>query len=258
MAKQSAARTNGASAVLELPPAYRAVTLREHQDAFEHAQAVAADEGAGTLVWVRRFDSVEFALVIEPEEPLAHARRAIYAAMAAMGDALVTFSPPEKPLTFGWPCTILFDGGVIGGARMAWPAETAEDDVPDWLVIGFQIRTVLPLNTQGQHPLDTASLHGVSLESEGFEMLDQPELIASFARHFMVYVDQWQEKGFVPVGQQYLARLPEEKGVKRGIDFDGALLVRRLPNIKDVERSSLPEALARPEWRDPETGEPLL
>jgi hypothetical protein len=89
-------------------------------------------------------------------------------------------------------------------------------------------------------------------------MLDQAELISSFARHFMVYVDQWQEKGFVPVGQQYLARLPEEKGVKRGIDVDGDLLIRRLPNLKDIERRSLTDALATPEWRDPETGEPWL
>ena len=243
---------------LDLPPLYRGVALREHQDAFRHAREIADEAGAGTLVWVRRFDTVEFALILEPEEPLREARRALYAAMAAVGDALSTYSPPEKPLTFGWPATVLFDGGVIGGARLAWPDGAAETEIPDWLVVGVTLRTVLPLKAGGGHVLDTAAQHGTSLEAEGFDMLDQGALIASFARHFMVYVDLWHDKGFVPVGQQYLARLPEEKGVKRGIDTDGDLLIRRLPNIKDVEKRSLLAALETPEWLDPETGDPWL
>jgi len=35
--------------------------------------------GAGTLVWVRRYDLVEFAVVLEPDEPLVSARRAFFA-----------------------------------------------------------------------------------------------------------------------------------------------------------------------------------
>ena len=55
---------------LDLPPPFRLITLREVGDAFAHAVSVAADEGAGTLVHVGRFDLAEFALVLEPEEPL--------------------------------------------------------------------------------------------------------------------------------------------------------------------------------------------
>ena len=73
---------------LDLPPAFRLVTLREVGDAFARAQEIAADEGAGTLVWVGRFDLVEFAVVLEPDEPLRAARRALYAGMAALADAL--------------------------------------------------------------------------------------------------------------------------------------------------------------------------
>src|SRR5499425_2443274 len=60
---------------LDLPPPYRLVTLREVGDAFAHARQVAAEEGAGTLVYVGRFDLAEFAVVLEPEEPLKTARR---------------------------------------------------------------------------------------------------------------------------------------------------------------------------------------
>jgi biotin-(acetyl-CoA carboxylase) ligase len=243
---------------LELPPAFRAIALREHQDAFNHARAIAAEEGAGTLVWVRRFDTAEFAIVVEPDEPLREARRVLYAAMAAAGDALATYSPPEKPLSFGWPSTLLFDGGVIGGLRLACPENASETEVPDWLVIGFLMRTVLPLKAGTPFALDAAGIQGTSLESEGFDMLDQAELIASVARHFMVYVDLWQEKGFVPVGQAYLARLPDQKGVRHGIDVNGDLLLRMLPKLHEVESRDLKAALAAPEWLDPATGEPLL
>ena len=52
---------------LDLPPPFRLVVLREAGDAFAHASAHAAELGAGTLVFVGRFDLAEFAVVLEPE-----------------------------------------------------------------------------------------------------------------------------------------------------------------------------------------------
>jgi Biotin/lipoate A/B protein ligase family len=73
---------------LDLPPPFRLVTLREVGDAFAHAVRVAGEEGAGTLVHVGRFDLAELAVVLEPQEPLRSARRALYAGLCALGDAL--------------------------------------------------------------------------------------------------------------------------------------------------------------------------
>ena len=84
---------------LELPPAYRELPLREAGDAFGHARKIAAREGAGTIVWVRRFDTVEFAVVLEPDEPLAAARRVFYLAQCALFDALAdTAQAPDERL----------------------------------------------------------------------------------------------------------------------------------------------------------------
>ncbi|HWZ09878.1 MAG TPA: hypothetical protein VNW48_02185, partial [Xanthobacteraceae bacterium] len=44
---------------LDLPPPFRLVMLREVGDAFAHACAHAAELGAGTLVFVGRFDLAE-------------------------------------------------------------------------------------------------------------------------------------------------------------------------------------------------------
>src|SRR5262249_59958697 len=89
--------------------------------AFAHACSIAADEGAGTLVYVGRFDLAEFAVVLEPDEPLHLARCAFYAGMVALADALAANAPPEKPMTVDWPAAIRIDGGLSGRARPARP-----------------------------------------------------------------------------------------------------------------------------------------
>lgn len=258
------------SRTLDLPSLYRCVTLRESGDAFAHAQAIAATEGAGTLVWVRRFDTVEFALVLEPEEPLVGARRAVYAVMNAAADALAMHCPPERPIAFVWPDTLLLDGGILGGARLAWPDGAPESEPPPWLVAGLVLRTTVPhvqpsgvggrgVNQQGlDHGLDQAVSRGTSLEIEGFEMMDGGALIGGFARHLMVQMDRWQEKGFSAIGRDFLARMPGEKAIRRGIDGNGDLLLRRLSAGAAAERQPLVAALEKPQWLDPETGDPWL
>jgi hypothetical protein len=235
---------------LDLPPPFRLVTLREVGDAFAHAKSVAATEGAGTLVYVGRFDLVEFAVVLEPEEALKTARRALYAGLVALADALAVHAPPERPINFEWPDAVRVDGGLVGGGRLAWPPRADEDEPPAWLVFGAMIRTVaLGAEEPGLRPLSAA------LEEEGFDDLGSGALVESFARHFMVAIDAWQESGFGEVAKSYLARLAPESGVRSDIDDNGDLLVRRLGKV-DVERRSLERALAEPSWLDPVSGGP--
>src|SRR6476661_4928743 len=195
--------------VLDLPPPFQLVTLREVGDAFAHAQQVAAQEGAGTLVYVGRFDLAEFAVVLEPDEPLRTARRALYTGMTALADALLARAPPEKPIAIDWPDAIRVDGGLVGGGRLGWPRGAAEDAPPAWLVFGATIRTVaMGEGEPGLRPVASA------LEEEGFADLGSGALVESFARHLMVATDAWQESGFGEVAKNYLTRLapaPEGK-----------------------------------------------
>src|ERR1700681_2521574 len=119
-----------AKPALALPPPFRLVSLREVGDSFAHAMRVAPREGAGTLVHVGRFDLAELAVVLEPEEPLRSARRALYTGLCALGDALAARAPPEKPISFDWPDAIRVDGGLVGGVRLAWPAAAADENEP--------------------------------------------------------------------------------------------------------------------------------
>ena len=230
---------------LTLPPLFTLVRLREFGDAFAHAQSIAAEQGAGTLVYVGRFDLAEFAMVLEPDEPLRKARRTLYAGMTALADALAVHAQPETAITIDWPDSISVNAGLVGGGRLAWPQGVKEDETPPWLVFGAMIRTVSVSGIEpGLNPLVTA------LEEEGFTDAMSDKVLESFARHFMVAVDSWQDKGFDAVAQSYLERLPRESGLRRDIDDNGDLLVRRMGRA-EVDRKQLLPRLAAPAWYDP-------
>jgi biotin-(acetyl-CoA carboxylase) ligase len=232
---------------LDLPPAFREVTLREAGDAFGHAQKIAAKEGAGTLVWVRRFDIAEFAVVLEPEEPLAAARRSHYLALCALFDALAVHAPPEKHIGFVWPDAILVDGGLVAGAQLAWPARADEKSPPPWLVFGAMVRTaIMGAGEPGSRP-DVASL-----EEEGFDELGSGRLIETFARHLLSWIDVWQTDGFLPVARHYLERLPADESVERSLDGLGDLLTRRKGKL-DTTKQQLVPALKKRDWYDAES-----
>ncbi|HVU21842.1 MAG TPA: biotin/lipoate--protein ligase family protein [Rhizomicrobium sp.] len=239
------------SSELLLPPPFSLVTLRELGDAFAHAKAIAAESGAGTIVYVGRFDLAEFAVVLEPDEPLRTARRTFYAAMCALAEALIALAPPETPVDIVWPDALAVNAGGVGGGRLGWPRGAQEDKPPDWLVFGAMIRTVSMSDAPGLHPLSTA------LEEEGFTDFAAARLVESFARHLMLMTDTWQERGFAAIAHEYLRRLPRESGTRRDIDENGDLLIRRVGRAEPERRQLLP-ALAKPSWLDPKTGGPRL
>ncbi len=172
--------------MLALPPPYTPLALREGGDAFDRAMAEArAGAGAGLLVWVRRFDTAECAVILEPEETLAEAWQVIFAGAVAVADALSAISPPEKPLTLSPPDRILFDGGLVGGVRLGWPEACAADAVPAFVVFGFALRVELRDDEQGL----------ASLVSEGFDDFATAPFLESFARHFMQVLDVWSNDG---------------------------------------------------------------
>jgi hypothetical protein len=217
------------------------IKLREIGEAFAHAQRIAAGEGAGTLIYVGRFGIVEFATVLEPDEQLRSARRALYVGLNALGDALTRYAPPGRAITFRWPDAIHVDGGLVGGGRLAWPATAREDDVPDWLVFGGLIRAVSVGREEGLHSPMSA------LHEEGFLELNSDRLIESFARHLMSHIDAWQSLGFDAIARDYVRRLAPEKGATATIASNGDLLMQ-WRGMDKPERRSLARALASPTW----------
>jgi biotin-(acetyl-CoA carboxylase) ligase len=235
---------------LDLPPVFRPRALREAGDSFAYACAHAGDLGAGALIHVGRFDLAECAVVLEPDEPLAAARRVLYAGMVALSDALAGLAPPEKPIAIDWPDAILVDGALVGGGRLGWPDDADEHAVPEWLVLGVMIRTQLPNAVEpGLHPRATA------LNEEGFEKADPGRVIEGFVRHFLAATDRWQAAGFGVLARGYLSKLRQDHGAALGIDENGDL---SLAAPGGLAHWGLRPALAAPSWLDRVTGEPRL
>jgi biotin-(acetyl-CoA carboxylase) ligase len=233
----------GFASELALPPPYQAVRLREFGDAFTHAAMLAPQCGAGTLVYVGRFDVAEFAVVLEPTEPLIRARRAFYAAMGALADAIAVAAPPETAIHIKWPDALYVNWGLVGGGRLAWPKSTDEANVPAWLVFGASIRTAWSKRIDpGLTPELTA------LDEEGFAEISSKEIVESFARNFMQALDVWQEDGFTTAARPYLERLVRESQQSCEIDENGDLMVR--PESGMTERQALLPKLAAPAWLD--------
>jgi biotin-(acetyl-CoA carboxylase) ligase len=238
---------------LDLPPLFRGVTLREGEDAFAHAVAIAPEAGAGTLVLSRGSLVFDCAVVLEPAMPLARARIALAVGLTALADALAVIAPPEHPIGFRWPDTVLIDGARVGGARLAH-APVAGDlkagdlkagdlQAPDWIVLGAMLRLAEPAG------IETGAFPGrTSLEQQGFEEVDGARLAERYARHLMAGLYTWQEEGFAQVAETWLSRLAEPEAPERGLDPSGDLLLRDEAGAETRRR--LAPALASPTWLD--------
>lgn len=229
---------------LDLPPLYREVRLREAGDAFAHARAIAAEAGAGTLVWSRNWHVFDVAVVLEPAIPLVRARNALYVGMSALADALAVHAPPEKPIAFVWPDLVEVNAGAVGGVRLAWDA-VPEQRVPGWMVLHAAVRLAFEDAAEpGYNPAVNPAV--TALAEEGYGALDAATLAESYARHLLAGLHEWQDEGFRAVARRYLERLDRPRAARRGLDPSGDLLLKAEDGAET--RHAFGPALAAPSW----------
>src|SRR5690606_39206581 len=122
-----------------------------------------------------------------------------------------------------------------GEVRLGAPT-TDLGAVPDWLVIGVDLRLVHddPDREPGEMPGVT------SLAEEGGGELTRTDILQSFAAHFLAWLNIWQDEGFRPVHESWMARaeggstdpmLIEHDRAQQavrvlGLDEDGDLIIR--------------------------------
>src|SRR5690606_7050388 len=123
-----------------LPPVYRPIILGGEDDSFAHARkAAAAGAVDGTLVWSRRPDLFDCAVILAPDAPLGPSLCVSYVALLGLGDALGALVPPVVTVTFGWPDRLEVNGAAAGGVRLAAAEAAPGDGVPPWMVVGATV-----------------------------------------------------------------------------------------------------------------------
>ncbi len=180
---------------LSLPPLFTGRPVDAGVDVPSVArEAAEAGGGAGTLVYAVRPDLCECALALEPEQPLRGSLAVAYLTMLAVNDALGSTLPAQIGVGFGWPDRIMVNGALAGGITLTSATDSLEQ-VPDWMVAHFVI------DVMGDPSRDDPGSvrERTSLMDEGSGPFSVGELIESFARYFLSWVNRWQDQGFEPV-----------------------------------------------------------
>ena len=180
---------------------------------------------AGLLVWSRRADALSAAVVLAPECPLEQAIGISFAVSVGLVDALGALAPPEVAVHHVWPGAFKVNGADCGALRAA--ASTSDPSVePDWLVIGIEM-PFLPTGEGGEDPTRTC------LFNEGCAEVTPQQLLESWSRHMLVWINRWLDEGLAPLHAAWRERawemgeaLPDGSGNFMGLDELGGMLVK--------------------------------
>ncbi|TCD11913.1 biotin/lipoate--protein ligase family protein [Oricola cellulosilytica] len=202
----------------ELPPAFNGMLVPpDIAPIGAAAEGVAAGRlSAGDVLWSARDDRASAAFVLEPDVPLERAAEMLPVLMVAIGDALGAIGPPNLALTFRWPGTILANGAVAGEVQaFVWPGR-APEEIPDFLVVAFDI--ALTESADGSEP--GHDLGSTYLHVEGCGDLDRTMVIEAVARHFLSWIDGWQQDGFGAAHASWTGRA-HDRNADVTVDFSG-------------------------------------
>ena len=223
----------------QIPPAYRLVTLTSDLDLGSEARRMAV-EGAddGTLLWVTRDDKLDCAVILRPDEPLERAVLVTYVAMLGLNDGLGIVVPAMTEVTFGWPNRIEANGADAGAIGLDLPEGVASGSVPDWLVVYVTVAVAPPVGSNAERPVSSPDSGATTLRWEGCGDLTPVDVLEPFSRHFLTWINRWQDDGFEPIRRRWLHHAPAlgktinidlrgetVAGTFVGIDDDGALVL---------------------------------
>jgi biotin-(acetyl-CoA carboxylase) ligase len=191
------------------------VVVEGRRDPFARACAVAAERMEdGVLFWSERFDRLDCAILLEPDEPAGKTLEAFYVLGVAMADTLSALLPPLLPLCLAWPGRVRLNGADVGVLRCALAESRDAAAPPGWLVLGVQLEITAPRDEPGHDP-DRTSLH-----DEGAVDVGAQRLLESLSRHLVAWLHRWQDEGFGPVRASWNSRC-ESRGAHATVHLAG-------------------------------------
>ena len=170
---------------------------------FEKACAMASlGCDAGLVVHNVTADRLAAALVLAPEVPLERAMAMLPACGVGFQNALGALGPPELAVHLGWEGGIRVNGAACGRLRaMAGTSDPAAP--PEWLVIGLEV----PLMHMAERP--GARARETALHEEGCADLDPVALLEAWARHTLLWINNWEEDAGRALQSAWRGLVPE-------------------------------------------------
>jgi biotin-(acetyl-CoA carboxylase) ligase len=229
------------------PPLFSGQDVAGSIDPFDKAitQATLGCE-AGVIVYNLAADELRAALVLVPEVPLKDAMAMLPACGIGFQNALGALAPPEVAVHLEWDGGLRINGASCGRLRVAASGNNSED-VPDWLVVGLEL-PLLPLTEDtGDTPDKTA------LYAEGCADVNAAQLLESWAKHTLVWINRWDEQGAESLHAEWRGlgfSIGEEitmggkTGIFLGVDERFGMLLRTAENTELIPMTTLLEQSA--------------
>lgn len=218
----------------QLPPLLNAVAVPKGQDVHSKAIALASSSDVGTVFYSEDTNRMHIAIVLGPEVMVEKAGQMLFAMMIAMGDSIGALAPPEVAVSYQIPGYILLNQGRAGVVRLAVDPLASDSTVPDWMIVSAELVISEDDNNDGAWRFDGPYEH-TSLSEEGGGYISRTRLVESCSRHFLAWVNRWQDDGFKPLFEAWMHRLDkaekfacevETKLDWLGLDENGGVLIK--------------------------------
>lgn len=200
----------------QFPPLMEGEAVTGQDDPMERARALAARGcDGGTIVYNIQADRLRAALIVAPEVPLQDSMAMVPVCCVGLQNALGALAPPEVAVQFTWDGAIMINGAGCGAFRVA-AADPDPDTVPDWLIVGFELPVLMTEAHPGNMP------HSTALYEEGCAEVSLAQLVESWARHTLLWINRWSDAGNAPLHAEWIGLVtglgePATQGGRTGV-----------------------------------------
>jgi BirA family biotin operon repressor/biotin-[acetyl-CoA-carboxylase] ligase len=192
----------------------------------EHGTVVHADEqtagrGRRERAWFSPPGNLYMSVLLRLDAPLRRLSELSFLTALAVADTVDSLLPKQTRATLKWPNDVLVNGGKIAGILL--------EQVEDATIIGTGVNVLLAPPNVAYQTTTLAASGGIASIDEARDILLQ---------RLEVHLAVWQEHGFPPIREAWMARghplgTPLRAGIGSnpiegkfaGLDDDGALLL---------------------------------
>lgn len=198
---------------------------------------------AGLVCYRLGADQVGAAMVLAPEVPLAQAMAMLPVCGVGFQNALGALAPPEVSVHLEWTGALRVNGAICGRMRV-FAATSDPDQVPDWMVVAWDLM-LLPLDEETGHDPDRTALY-----VEGCADVQPDQLVEAWARHSLLWITKWEDEGPRSLHAEWRGlvhgmgediTLDGQTGTFLGVDEDFGLLLRQDADTRVIPLTTLLE-----------------